>query len=229
MKDTVRLRCGLPSSPLLHCILTVYPTRPCHQQHSTSEHIGWCQISPIKPQTGRETLLSRHTNDMEQHRDNPGLLKYSRVPVTGVQLPHSSADTWIVSVEDDWRCQGNQSNLQIQPDAPRVEMFLCICNSPALIAQDFCSCPSPLPPPPDLPSPWCVCRGEVSCHSSCLPEAVSVPSVPWVLQILLQLREELSEIIGCVMRNSLCSHRGGLPEYTQQTQLHKQTSLAKYF
>lgn len=120
---------------------------------------------------------------------------------------HSSADTWIVSVEDDWRCQGNQSNLQIQPDAPRVEMFLCIYNSPALIAQDFCSCPSPLPPPPDLPSPWCVCRGEVSCHSSCLPEAVSVPSVPWVLQILPQLREELSEIIGHVTRNSLCSQR----------------------
>lgn len=208
------LHCGLPSSSLLCCILTVYPTLSCHQQHSTSEHIGWYQLSPTKPQTGRDSSFTSHNWHGTAQRWSRSAAEHLS---TGVQLPHSSTDTWIVSVEDDW----------IQPDVPRVEMFLYICNSPALIAQDFCTHPSPLPP--SLPSPWCVCRGEVSCHSSCLPEAVSVPSVPSVLQTLLQLREELSEITGCVMRNSLCSHRAGLPEYTQQSQLHKQTSLAKYF
>lgn len=66
-------------------------------------------------------------------------------------------------------------------------------------------------PPTTSPSPWCVCKEEVSCHSFCLPEVVSVPSVPSTLQISQQLPEELSERTGSVMRNSLCSHSAGKP------------------
>lgn len=127
------LHWGLPSSSLLCCILTVYPTLSCHQQHSTSEHIGWCQLSPTKPQTGRDSSFTSHNWHGTAQRWSRSAAEHLS---TGVQLPHSSTDTWIVSVEDDW----------IQPDVPRVEMFLYICNSPALIAQDFCTHPSPLPP-----------------------------------------------------------------------------------
>lgn len=93
-------------------------------------------------------------------------------------------------------------------------MFLYTCKSPAPRAQDFSSTPAPH----HLPSPWCVCREEVSCHSFCLPEVVSVLSVLSILQISQQLPEELRETTGSVMRNSLCSHRAGQPLSTQRSQ-----------